>query len=561
LCLITWRDCLFGPMHQRILASLLHQIHRERKGERIDAILLEQTIKSFGIDASDFKKTSLTLYVENFEVDFLGETEQMYRQNSLSHLSDHAVTDYLKKAQSWLQDEEDRVKRYLHATTQKPLMALTEAVLLTAHARIIQDQFKPLIERGKLDDLERMYLLLSRVPDTLVVLRDMLEDHVQEQGVIAVRKIAQSQAGSADNDSGSLPAPRSRTGSAGDKKADRTEKPELDPKAYCDALLGTYTTYANITNTIFQGEAGFIASLDKACREFINRNVLCPNGSSRSAELLAKYADLLLRKSSKSNEDAEMEALLSGVMTIFKFLEDKDVFQKFYSKHLAKRLVNGASASDDAEASMIGKLKEACGYEYTSKLQRMFTDMSISRDLNSGFRYGAGLTGSDQMELTHGKQDMDFSILVLGSGSWPLSPPTTPFTIPADLLPSYERFAGYYQSKHQGRKLTWLVQLSKGDIKANYGPSRPSYTFQVSTYQIGILLAYNDATSHTLAELAAITGMAHDALLGNVNLLCKAKVLVEEAGEGPRYAVNLDFKSKKIRMNLNIAIKSEAKAE
>lgn len=55
--------------------------------------------------------------------------------------------------------------------------------------------------------------------------------------------------------------------------------------------------------------------------------------------------------------------------------------------------------------------------------------------------------------------------------------------------------------------------------------------------------------------------MAHDALLGNVNLLCKAKVLVEEAGEGPRYAVNLDFKSKKIRMNLNIAIKSEAKAE
>lgn len=74
-------------------------------------------------------------------------------------------------------------------------------------------------------------------------------------------------------------------------------------------------------------------------------------------------------------------------MTIFKFIEDKDVFQKFYSKNLAKRLVNGASASDDAEASMISQLKEACGYEYTSKLQRMFTDMSVSRDLNSDFQY------------------------------------------------------------------------------------------------------------------------------------------------------------------------------
>jgi cullin 1 len=73
-------------------------------------------------------------------------------------------------------------------------------------------------------------------------------------------------------------------------------------------------------------------------------------------------------------------------MTIFKFLEDKDVFQKFYTKSLAKRLINGMSASDDVEASMISKLKEACGYEYTKKLQRMFTDMSISKDLNSGFR-------------------------------------------------------------------------------------------------------------------------------------------------------------------------------
>jgi cullin 1 len=77
-------------------------------------------------------------------------------------------------------------------------------------------------------------------------------------------------------------------------------------------------------------------------------------------------------------------------MTIFKFIEDKDVFQKFYSKNLAKRLVNGASASDDAEASMISQLKEACGFEYTSKLQRMFTDMSVSKDLNEDFRYVFG---------------------------------------------------------------------------------------------------------------------------------------------------------------------------
>ena len=53
---------------------------------------------------------------------------------------------------------------------------------------------------------------------------------------------------------------------------------------------------------------------------------------------------------------------------------------------LATRLVGHMSASDDAEASMISKLKSACGFEYTSKLQRMFQDIGVSKDLNENFR-------------------------------------------------------------------------------------------------------------------------------------------------------------------------------
>ena len=62
-------------------------------------------------------------------------------------------------------------------------------------------------------------------------------------------------------------------------------------------------------------------------------------------------------------------------MVIFKYIVEKDVFQNFYSNKLSRRLIHGASASDEAEASMISKLKEACGFEYTNKLQRMFTGM------------------------------------------------------------------------------------------------------------------------------------------------------------------------------------------
>jgi hypothetical protein len=68
--------------------------------------------------------------------------------------------------------------------------------------------------------------------------------------------------------------------------------------------------------------------------------------------------------------------LLCVQMIIFKYIEDKDVFQKFYWKMLSKRLINASSVSDEAEASMITKLKEAAGFEYTNKLQRMFTGSS-----------------------------------------------------------------------------------------------------------------------------------------------------------------------------------------
>ena len=45
------------------------------------------------------------------------------------------------------------------------------------------------------------------------------------------------------------------------------------------------------------------------------------------------------------------------VLIIFKFLEDKDVFQKFYSSHFSRRLIQH-QYSTDMETNMISKLKE-----------------------------------------------------------------------------------------------------------------------------------------------------------------------------------------------------------
>ena len=62
-----------------------------------------------------------------------------------------------------------------------------------------------------------------------------------------------------------------------------------------------------------------------------------PGYSDNSPELLAKYVSVLLQKSNKIPEEDELEDTLNQCMTVFKYIEDKDVFQKFYSGLLAMR--------------------------------------------------------------------------------------------------------------------------------------------------------------------------------------------------------------------------------
>uniref|UniRef100_A0AAY5K0R6 Cullin family profile domain-containing protein n=1 Tax=Esox lucius TaxID=8010 RepID=A0AAY5K0R6_ESOLU len=340
-----------------------------------------------------------------------------------------------------------------------------------------------------------------------------------------------------------------------------TEYMKKDPKMYVQTILDVHKKYNALVMSAFNNDAGFVAALDKACGRFINNNAVTKmvQSSSKSPELLARYCDSLLKKSSKNPEEAELEDTLNQVMVVFKYIEDKDVFQKFYAKMLAKRLVHQNSASDDAEASMISKLKQACGFEYTSKLQRMFQDIGVSKDLNEQFK--KHLTNSEPL-------DLDFSIQVLSSGSWPFQQSCT-FALPSELERSYQRFTAFYASRHSGRKLTWLYHLSKGELVTNCFKNR--YTLQASTFQMAILLQYNTEDVYTVQQLTDSTQIKIDILVQVLQILLKSKLLVledenanvDEVEFKPDTLIKLflGYKNKKLRVNINVPMKTEQKQE
>lgn len=78
--------------------------------------------------------------------------------------------------------------------------------------------------------------------------------------------------------------------------------------------------------------------------------------------------------------ETEVDAILDKTITIFRYLTDKDMFERYYKGHLAKRLLYKRSVSDDAERGMLSKLKLESGNQFTSKLEGMFQDMKVSAD-------------------------------------------------------------------------------------------------------------------------------------------------------------------------------------
>ena len=79
--------------------------------------------------------------------------------------------------------------------------------------------------------------------------------------------------------------------------------------------------------------------------------------SSLSApELLAKYCDQVLKKVPRFEPGFENK--LSRTIIVFKYLDDKDLFQKSYSKLFAKRLIHGSYQSLENEETMITMLKQ-----------------------------------------------------------------------------------------------------------------------------------------------------------------------------------------------------------
>mmetsp|Transcript_16824 Transcript_16824/g.22614 ORF Transcript_16824/g.22614 Transcript_16824/m.22614 type:complete len:732 (-) Transcript_16824:417-2612(-) len=453
LGLIIFRDSVarHEQVQDRLKHILLANIAAERAGQLIERMLMRNTLSMFaalGVDGP-------SVYEEDFEHYFLDTTRNFYRTESLEYISQNTCPDYLTKAESRINEESERVKHFLHPSTEPKLKQIIETELIYNHAKTLVDMENsgcvPMLRDDKVEDLKRMYELFSRVPTTLDWLRDCMCRYVKKVG----RELVSDQ--------------------------ERVK----EPVQFVKGLLNMREKYDRLVTVAFNCEKKAQKKLKDAFEEFINADARC-------ASYLVLYTDELLKSALRGLSESEADSQLDKVIVIFRYLQDKDIFENFYKQYLGKRLLSGRSVSEDAERNMIAKLKTECGYQFTSKLEGMFTDMTISKEAMEQYTR-AGRQESHRIEL---------EVNVLTAGYWPTqSVPSC--RLPTDLDPVHASFQSFYLSKHTGRKLAWQTHMGTADLKARFGSNR--HDLNVTTYQMCILMLFNRRDAITLEDMRELS--------------------------------------------------------
>lgn len=546
LALVQWKYYMFDKHSNTLIQEILKEIEKQRNNEVVDTYLISAAIKSLvhlGVEQNENKKPNLHVYISMFEQVFLSKTKDYYVRESQNFLSQYSVVDYLRKCETRFAEEISRSNNYLEDHTKKLLVEVLNEALIQDHAEELYAQFIPLLERNEIDEIQRMYKLLSRVKSTLPPLAHRFETYLKSQALQALENIkkAEQEAAMAANAAAGAP-----------KKAPTGVVP---PKVYIHTLIEIYVHFNDILTRAFNRDTVFVKALDNACRYFVNNNPIAlpsPRSPCKTPDYLARYADAFLKSNSKEADVVDMNA--DNLMIIFPFLEDKDAFEEHYRRLLAKRLINGNCKSEEAEEQIIQKLQTANSLEYTSKMTKMFSDMRASAEL----KY-------------HNSEDFkDFTPLILAQSMWPFKHvPDYSLKLAPELLDAFTNIESVYQSRHTGRELKWLWNHGRAEVKANLSrKGKAPFIFTVSNVQLMILLAFNKEKTYTYDQLRDIIGVAPYIFDAHLTPFIKGKLLEQKPAGSDHmnsadttFTIVDEYKSKKSRVNFVSSIKTEQRVE
>uniref|UniRef100_A0A1D1XSE8 Cullin-1 n=1 Tax=Anthurium amnicola TaxID=1678845 RepID=A0A1D1XSE8_9ARAE len=500
--LTCFRDLVFQEIKVKVQGAVILLIDQEREGEQIDQALLKNVLDIF----VEIGLGSMECYENDFEAAMLDDTANYYSRKATIWIMEDFCPDYMLKAEECLKREKDRVSHYLHPSSERKLLLschpgvsegleilkMQHEFLFVYASGLLENEHSEchaLLRDDKVDDLSRKYWLFCRIPYGLDPVAQIFKEHVTAVGTTLVKQAEDA---------------------ASNKKAEKRDVVGLQEQVFVRKVIELHDKYLAYVNGCFQNHSLFHKALKEAFEVFCNKGV----AGSSSAELLATFCDNILKKGgSEKLSDEAIEETLEKVVKLLAYISDKDLFAEFYRKKLARRLLFDKSANDDHERSILTKLKQQCGGQFTSKMEGMVTDLTLARENQTQFE--DYLNGN-----SHANPGIDLTVTVLTTGFWP-SYKSFDLNLPAEMVKCVEVFKEFYQTKTKHRKLTWIYSLGTCNINGKFEPK--TMELIVTTYQASALLLFNASDRLSYSEIMSQLNLTDDDVVRLLHSLSCAK--------------------------------------
>ncbi|KAK4586764.1 hypothetical protein RGQ29_023789 [Quercus rubra] len=470
--LTCFRDLVYKEFNGKVRDVVISLIDKEREGEQVDRALLRNVLYIFvaiGMGQMD-------QYENDFEAAFLKDTVAYYSQKASSWILDDSCPDYMLKAEKCLRQEKDGVSLYLHSSTEAKLLEKVQHEFLSVYATQLLEkddsQCHALVRDDKVEDLSRMsgllfylsknkkrFRLLFKIPQGIEPVSSIFKQHVIAEVTALVKQ-------------------------AEDAANNKKDLVGLQEEVFVRKVIELHEKYLAYVNDYHT----FRKALKEAFEVFCNMGV---SGSS-SAELLATFCDNILKKGSSGKlSDEDIEETLEKVVKLLDYISDMDLFAKLYRKKLARRLLFDESANDDHERSILMKIKQKCGGQFTSKMERMVTDLTLTRENQTSFEEYLS-------NNSHANPGIDLTVTVLTTGFWP-SYKSFDLNLPPELVKCVKVFREFYQTKTKHRKLTWIYSLGTCNISGKFEPK--TMELIVTTSQTSVLFLFNSSDRLSYSDI------------------------------------------------------------
>ncbi|KAG4302382.1 hypothetical protein PCK1_001364 [Pneumocystis canis] len=449
--------------------------------------------------------------------------------NIISHIM--GTNEYLIHCEKYIEEEHIRAKNCFPVETESKIKRIVqEEMILHNMNRIIEMKSFGLffmLDNENIEDLNRLYKLFVSVDSNLIQLRKGI--------LIKLIELGESINSEVNNILLLL-----------NKKNRINNKTSIATYAliWVNNILHLKNKYDKILNLAFQGDKNIQNTINDAFSKNINTN-------PRSIEFISIFIDENLKKKPKEILKNNINTILDEVITLFQYIKNKDIFEKYYKSYFAKRLLQYYSISNDTEKYMITKLKLEAGYKFTTELEEMFKDILLSRNLTLDYR--------NTLKSNSWKAPFKLNVAILTSTFWPIATNNNNSicTYPQQIEDVKKSFESFYLSKHNGRQLLWQANMGNSDLKILLKSN--TYKINVSTYSMIILLLFNnipkkDFLSYNDIQIA--TSIPNQELIKNLqSLACgRYKILIKfpnskniEISDKFLFNQDISFPKKKIK--------------